>query len=101
MKPKIADYQAVIRVIQDIQKSVLTQEQVLDIILKIAELHPAVLVEARELVSSSELGIERTVVDFLRKGKKIMAIKYFREATGVGLKEAKDYVDAIEAKLST
>lgn len=99
MKPKIADYQAVIRVIQDIQKSVLTQEQVLD--MKIAELHPAVLVEARELVSSSELGIERTVVDFLRKGKKIMAIKYFREATGVGLKEAKDYVDAIEAKLST
>ena len=29
----------------------------------------------------------------LRKGKKIQAIKMYRELTGVGLKEAKDFVD--------
>jgi len=34
--------------------------------------------------------------DALQKGKKINAIKIYREATGVGLKEAKDYVDALE-----
>ena len=28
--------------------------------------------------------------------KKIQAIKIYREATGVGLKEAKDYVDSID-----
>jgi ribosomal protein L7/L12 len=29
-------------------------------------------------------------------GKKILAIKLYREATGVGLKEAKDYVDSLD-----
>ena len=32
----------------------------------------------------------------LQANKKIQAIKIYREATGVGLKEAKDYVDALE-----
>jgi ribosomal protein L7/L12 len=31
------------------------------------------------------------------QGNKIQAIKVYRELTGVGLKEAKDYVDALEA----
>lgn len=31
------------------------------------------------------------------QGNKIQAIKIYRELTGVGLKEAKDYVDALEA----
>ncbi|MCX5537581.1 ribosomal protein L7/L12 [Streptomyces sp. NBC_00006] len=33
----------------------------------------------------------------VRDGKKIEAIKAYREATGVGLKEAKDEVDRIES----
>jgi large subunit ribosomal protein L7/L12 len=33
--------------------------------------------------------------DLIARGKKIEAIKIYREATGVGLKEAKDAVDAI------
>lgn len=33
----------------------------------------------------------------LRDGKKIPAVKAYREATGVGLKEAKEAVDRIEA----
>lgn len=32
-------------------------------------------------------------------GKKIQAIKYYRETTGVGLKEAKDAVDALSAQM--
>src|SRR5437764_14638715 len=38
------------------------------------------------------------VLDALRRGRKIEAIKLYREAAGVGLKEAKDYVEAIERR---
>jgi ribosomal protein L7/L12/DNA-directed RNA polymerase subunit RPC12/RpoP len=37
------------------------------------------------------------VSDLIRRGKKIEAIKRYREQTGVGLKEAKDAVEAMEA----
>lgn len=33
------------------------------------------------------------------KGNKIMAIKLYRESSGVGLKEAKDYIDSLSKKL--
>ena len=36
---------------------------------------------------------------YLAAGEKIQAIKVYREATGVGLKEAKDAVEAMEAHL--
>jgi hypothetical protein len=39
----------------------------------------------------------KEVVELVRAGKKIEAIKLYREITGVGLKESKDAVDAIEA----
>jgi ribosomal protein L7/L12 len=38
------------------------------------------------------------VVDALRRGKKIDAIKAYREATGAGLKEAKDYVEELQRR---
>lgn len=34
----------------------------------------------------------------LRQGQKIAAIKVYREQTGSGLKEAKDFVEALAAK---
>ena len=37
------------------------------------------------------------VRDLVRQGKKIQAIKVYREITGVGLKEAKDAVERMEA----
>ena len=40
-----------------------------------------------------------SVVTLIRSEKKIQAIKAYREATGVGLKVAKDAVDAIERNL--
>jgi ribosomal protein L7/L12 len=39
------------------------------------------------------------VIDLLRKGRKIEAIKIYRDATGEGLKESKDAVEAIEGTL--
>lgn len=36
------------------------------------------------------------IVELLRRGQKIEAIKLYRERTGLGLKEAKDAVEAIE-----
>lgn len=39
------------------------------------------------------------VVDLLRRGRKIEAIKVYRGHTGVGLKEAKDVVEEVERRL--
>lgn len=39
----------------------------------------------------------KRVIDLCTSGKKIQAIKELREATGLGLREAKDLVDAIDA----
>ena len=39
------------------------------------------------------------VVDAIRSGNLIMAIKHYRERTGVGLKEAKDAVEALAGRL--
>ncbi|MCU0792348.1 MAG: ribosomal protein L7/L12 [Opitutaceae bacterium] len=40
-----------------------------------------------------------SISDALRAGDKIAAIKLHREVTGLGLKEAKDEIEAIEAGL--
>lgn len=39
------------------------------------------------------------VVDLLRRGKKIEAIKVYRQYSGLGLKEAKDVVDEVDRRL--
>jgi len=38
------------------------------------------------------------IVQALREGKKIEAIKLYRQASGVGLKEAKDFVEEVERR---
>jgi hypothetical protein len=38
------------------------------------------------------------VVDALRCGDKILAIRRYRAASGVGLKDAKDYVDELQRR---
>jgi ribosomal protein L7/L12 len=47
-------------------------------------------------VSVPEPEWEAGVRALLRQGNKIEAIKACREATGLGLKEAKDYVESME-----
>lgn len=39
------------------------------------------------------------IIETIHRGAKIEAIKLYMEATGVGLKESKDAVEAIEAEL--
>jgi hypothetical protein len=41
------------------------------------------------------------VVDALRRGKKIEAIKEYRVATGAGLKDAKDLVEELQRRASS
>jgi hypothetical protein len=48
-----------------------------------------------------QVNVRREVADALRAGRKIEAIKLYREATGVGLKEAKDYVEEVERQGGT
>jgi ribosomal protein L7/L12 len=36
------------------------------------------------------------IMELLRDGKKIEAIRVYREQTGVGLKEAKDFIDGLD-----
>ncbi len=42
--------------------------------------------------------LPREVANALQRGEKIEAIKHYREATGVGLKEAKDFVEEIQRR---
>lgn len=39
------------------------------------------------------------ILDAIKQRRKIEAIKIYREATGVGLKESKDFIDELTAKL--
>ena len=57
---------------------------------------PPVLPSASTAMPASE-GSLAEVHSLALQGKKIEAIKRYRELTGVGLKEAKDYVDALDA----
>jgi ribosomal protein L7/L12 len=38
------------------------------------------------------------VTEALQRGEKIQAIKHYREATGVGLKEAKEFIEEIQRR---
>ncbi|MGN7413218.1 ribosomal protein L7/L12 [Paenibacillus sp. SAF-068] len=40
--------------------------------------------------------LDQELLALIQQGKKIMAIKRLREARGLSLKEAKDYVDSLE-----
>lgn len=48
--------------------------------------------------AAAPVGLEDEIRAYLTQGNKIMAIKHAREVTGLGLKEAKDFVEAIEAR---
>jgi hypothetical protein len=42
--------------------------------------------------------LPRAVVEAMRRGNKIQAIKLYRVATGDGLKEAKDFIEEVERR---
>ncbi|RXI49251.1 hypothetical protein DP130_04115 [Clostridium tetani] len=43
--------------------------------------------------------LKNELIELVRENKKIKAIKRLRDATGMGLKEAKDYVDSLDYAL--
>jgi hypothetical protein len=43
--------------------------------------------------------VPREVADAVRAGKKIQAIKLYRDSTGVGLEEAKDLIEEFERRV--
>ncbi|HEV2969527.1 MAG TPA: ribosomal protein L7/L12 [Pirellulales bacterium] len=47
--------------------------------------------------ASGESDFEQEIVSLLEQGRKIAAIKVYRERTGAGLKEAKEAVEAVAA----
>jgi len=51
------------------------------------------------ITPNSDPGLSHQVLEALRRGNKIEAIKIYRELTGVGLAEAKQAVEAIESRL--
>jgi hypothetical protein len=40
-------------------------------------------------------GVNLEIMELMKAGQKIQAIKLYRQQTGVGLKEAKDYVESL------
>ena len=46
-------------------------------------------------------GVPADVQEALERGETILAIKRFRQATGVGLKEAKEFIDEIRRRKAT
>lgn len=88
-------------------KSLLADGQKIEAVKLYRERTGAGLAEAKEAVEALGRGdalpqtqtpasdVESEVLPLLEGGKKIQAIKLYRERTGVGLKEAKDAVEAI------
>lgn len=63
-----------------------------EIVIEIAKKHPDILMEAAQTIEN-EVPWKVEVDISLRAGLKIDAIKRWRQATGLGLKEAKDAVE--------
>lgn len=97
--------------IEDRLRSLLADGRKLEAIKLYREHTGAGLAEAKNAVESLERGeslpqrppsgdssLEWDVVSLLEQGRKIEAVKVYRERTGVGLKQAKDAVDTIASE---
>lgn len=62
-----------------------------------------VIVLANKMVSGDDVeaalsGLDRRLLGLIRAGTLLMAVKLKKESSGMGLKESKDYCDALKAK---
>jgi large subunit ribosomal protein L7/L12 len=48
-----------------------------------------------EYVDHPDMGVSPDIWDAVQRGNKIEAIKLYREQSGLGLKEAKDFIDSL------
>ena len=51
------------------------------------------------MADETDSSIEQQVAEALAAGQKIQAIKIYRDATGKGLKDAKEFIDALIPRL--
>ena len=56
-------------------------------------------IESGKVDSLEEAKYRSLIIDYIKRGEKINAIKVYRTNTSSSLKEAKDYVDALETIL--
>ena len=56
--------------------------------------NPAAIIAAEERLADPT-GMNKEILNFWKQDKKISAIKYCREVSGLGLREAKDYCEKI------
>ncbi|WP_293699165.1 ribosomal protein L7/L12 [uncultured Agrococcus sp.] len=61
--------------------------------------HSSALTDAGHTASANPMGASDEVIEWVRAGKKIRAIKQHREDTGVGLAEAKEFVDRLDRQV--
>ncbi|WP_430593336.1 ribosomal protein L7/L12 [Humidisolicoccus flavus] len=88
------------REVAQLQQRVSSLEQQVAAMQALLDINPADLQqpwahEAAQQIQSSSSGASPQILDLVRQGKKIEAIKAYREQTGVGLREAKEFVDRL------
>jgi len=44
-------------------------------------------------------GVSPVIMELVRQGRKVAAVKQYRHETGVGLREAKEFVDSLEDQM--
>lgn len=53
----------------------------------------------RSYISPNEIITDGPIIDFIRRGQIVSAIKEYRGQTGLGLKESKDAIDALRDRM--
>ncbi len=58
----------------------------------------AFILQQQDLTYREEqnISVSPEIINLIRQGKKIQAIRLYRQETGAGLKQAKDFIDAFE-----
>jgi ribosomal protein L7/L12 len=73
--------------------------EILELKLRVAKLENqiALILQQNNLNfhEESRMGVSPEIINLIRQGKKIEAIRLYREETGTDLKQAKDFVDSL------
>lgn len=64
------------------------------LVIKIAQDNPSILCKAYEAVYKID-SLHLAILNELKQNKKIAAIKLYKEHTGKGLRESKEYIDSL------
>lgn len=100
LSQKEKQYGQVLRILDLVMEGDLTKEHVYFILSSVATQNPDVLLKAVESarIDMGPTRLEKQLLAEVDAGRKIGAIKLCREATRMGLKDAKEFVEALQAK---